>query len=310
MVDPSSGKNLKSFAKHTALFKRRVHCMMPKAMAMQRLQLRIWNICYLNVAILAKNSSDVSVNGAIPIQLHSCQLNSSLAENYALLCQHWITSTGRLAIFLLRERKNSAILRSKQNSIGMPKICHHSGWDKKCISRSRCWRNGTLSAQLPIKGITANPTMCFSVTAASNCTICTSSTQCMWMTKVNTVNNSNGLHIIEFHSPTAALIVLGCLVVLALFLCCKLSWWKTCSRYFKNHHGPSAPMVSNPAQPGALTSTLDNSTEILRPLPCPALRFELAAATNHQGLGCNPSSNQLWTYQKAPPQAHSKWNEI
>ena len=127
-------------------------------------------------------------------------------------------------------------------------------------------------------------------------------------TKVNIVNNSNSLHITEFHSPTATLIVLCCLVVLALFLCCKLLWQKTCSKYFKNCHGPSAPTVSNPAQSGALMSTLDNGTMILHLPPHPALRFDHVAAANHTGLGRLSSTNQLWMYQKAPLQAHGRWN--
>ncbi len=123
------------------------------------------------------------------------------------------------------------------------------------------------------------------------------------MTRVNTVNNSNSLHIIEFHSPTAALIVLACLVVLALFLCC--------NNYFKKCHGPSAPATANTRQPrGSLTSTFENGTEILHLPPCPALRFNHTAANNHAGLGHTPSTDQLWMYQKALPQAHGRWNEI
>ncbi len=99
-------------------------------------------------------------------------------------------------------------------------------------------------------------------------------------------------------------------MVLALFLCCKLPWQKTCSKYFKNRHGPSAPMISNPTQPRALTSALDNGTEIIHPPPHPALRFNCATATNHAGLGRYTSTDQLWTYQKAPPQAHGRWNKF
>ncbi len=113
------------------------------------------------MAISARNSSNISTNGAIPLQLHSLQLNCPLAENCTLLCQHWISSTGHLATFPLRQRKNSALLRPKHNLTNMPKSCHLSGWDKKCISRSQCLRNGTLLAQLQIKGITANSSVLF-----------------------------------------------------------------------------------------------------------------------------------------------------
>ncbi len=48
-------------------------------------------------------------------------------------------------------------------------------------------------------------------------------------TRANIVINLNGLHIIKFHSQTATLIFISCLIV----LCCKLLWKKTCNNYFK-----------------------------------------------------------------------------
>ncbi len=68
-------------------------------------------------------------------------------------------------------------------------------------------------------------------------------------TKVNTVNNSNGLHLIEFHSPTATLIFLCGLITLVIFLCCMIPWKKM----WKNHHhcqnGTSASTYYPNSQP-------------------------------------------------------------
>ncbi len=167
-----------------------------------------------------------------------------------------------------------------------PRPLHCSPWLKKTVSftqRNTCPDD---SHQLTPMGIVDN-------------TIKT--------TRANTVNNSNAYTFIEFHSPTAALIILACLVV--LFLCCKLLW--TCKHYFKKCHGSSAPAATTTGQPrGSPTLTFDNGTEIHCPPLHSALRFDRAAATNHAGFGHTLSTDQLWTYQKALPQAHSRWNEI
>ena len=71
-------------------------------------------------------------------------------------------------------------------------------------------------------------------------------------TKANTVNNSNRLHLIEFHSPTARLIFLCGLITLVLFLCCKIPWQKM----WKNHHQ---------CPDGTTTSTYDPTSQPWEP---------------------------------------------
>ncbi len=79
----------------------------------------------------------------------------------------------------IKEKQQDIKVKAQFDQQRMPKLCHLSRWDKKCVSRSRCLRNGILLAQLPIKGIVVNPTRCFFLMDMSNCTMGTSSSQRM-----------------------------------------------------------------------------------------------------------------------------------